>query len=210
VTVLRGYRILLGTGAVAGVLLMGGIAFAHSCTFVVTGTSLQSVFSKNGSTYIDVAITVTDMSNVPNGTWEFPNAPTPGNGVVLPEITAQDTSTKATVSATADLLVSNSQPFGEGQSGTAVYQFDLGALQNPGDNYSIQLDPTFGHDQYYFHVVNVQGGSSPTAPVCQGDVPPIQGELPEVPFAAGLPLVGIGMAGFFWYKKTHRTRNRPA
>lgn len=173
---------------------------------MVTGLSLQSVGSSGGSTYIDVAITVNDTGNDP-GTWMFPDPTNPGPQ--LPEIKVDDTTANTTQDVYATKLIS-SQPLTAGNSGTAVYEFNLGSSQNPGDTYSIALDPTFGNGKYAFHVIGNEDGSQTTAPVCLGDVPPIEGQLPEVPFAAGLPLVGIGVAGFIWYQRKRGMWNRPA
>lgn len=216
------YRNLIGFGVAAGVCLFSGTALADgNCNFEVTGTGLTSVATSQGTTTLDVAITVVDTGNS-DGNWVFPDPSDPNithNPQALPELSITDTTTNQSYTATASSLVSAPAPLTPGNSGTAIYAFQL-ALAAPGDNYAIQLvDHTSDH---VFHMYGLSSDGTinynDTSPVCNDPpAPPISGQLPEVPFAVGLPLAGAGAAWLGRQRKKslrslipHRDRGRPS
>ncbi|AUW95131.1 MAG: hypothetical protein OWR62_11795 [Sulfobacillus thermotolerans] len=221
------YKSLLGVGMAIGLTMMGGTALAApppapAPKFTVTGLSIQSVTTSGSNTDVNVAITVFDTGVQP-GTWEFPNPTfTGGNPNALPTITI--TPTTKPVTATASSLISSPDPtVGPKESATATYQFviptsQLGPL---GNDYTIELvyQPT---SPIVFHMYQPQdsitlASSSPrpsstssfynTAPVYDYDpIVSVVGQLPEVPWAAALPLVALGTVGAIWVtrRNTHR------
>jgi hypothetical protein len=202
------YRQLIGLVVAAGACLGGGTALADGggpCNFEVTGTSLTSVATSQGTTTLDVSITVLDTGNV-QGNWVFPDPADSSinqNPQALPELSITDTTTNQSYTATASSLVSQPAPLTPGGSGTAIYAFQV-ALAAPGDNYNIALvDHTSDH---VFHMYGLGPDGTinynNTSPVCNNPpVPPINGQLPEVPFAIGLPLAGAGAAWLGWRRK---------
>ena len=196
------YASLLGLGMAVSMVMLGGTALAAGAPkFNVTGLSVQSVKTAGANTTVDVAITVYD-TGIKTGTWEFPYPAIIGNNPnALPTIQITNNATKppVQVQATASSLVSSPDPgINADQSATAVYAFTVPTSQlGPlGDQYSIQLVP---QPSGVFHMYQATGSQYNTAPVADGP-PPINfvGELPEVPLAAGLPLVAFGTVGAFW------------
>ena len=190
-------------------VMLGGTALAAPPTgpgpasesFIVTGLSIKSVQTAGLNTTVDVAITVYDTGNQ-TGTWEFPmSSIIGGNPNALPTIKITNKATNKSVTATALSLVSSPDPqLGPPQSATAIYAFTVPTSQlGPlGDQYGIQLVP---HPSGVFHMY--QATSSPsqynTTPVDDPTPPPsVVGQLPEVPLAAGLPLVALGTVGALW------------
>ncbi|POB10258.1 hypothetical protein [Sulfobacillus sp. hq2] len=216
------YKSLLGVGMAIGLTMMGGTALAApapAAKFTVTGLSIQSVTTSGLNTDVNVAITVFDTGVQP-GTWEFPNPTfTGGNPQALPTITI--TPPTKPVTATASALISSPDPtVGPKESATATYQFviptsQLGPL---GNDYTIELvyqpkSPIVFHmyqPQDSITVASSPPGPSsppPTAPVYDYDpIVSVVGQLPEVPWAAALPLVALGTVGAIWVtrRNTHR------
>ncbi len=189
--------------AVSMVMLGGTALAAPAPKFVVTGLSINSVQTVKSNTTVDVAITVLDTGNK-GGTWEFPYPSiTGGNPNALPTIkitnNSTNKSTNKSVTVTASSLVSSPDPhLGPSQSATAVYAFTISPtsqLGPLGDQYSIELVP---HHSGVFHMY-LTTSTNDTAPVYD-ETPPISvvGQLPEVPLAAGLPLVALGTVGALW------------
>jgi len=207
-TMIYRYRTLLGTGMAVGAVIFGGTALAansnqpQSPSFTVTGLSIQSVSSSSGITTVDVAITVLDTGNQTGG-WEFPNSQlVGGNPNAMPAINITDNTTDKPVATdlSSYQLVTNPDPLVSGtQSATAVYAFQLPTPASPGDSFSIQLVNQPAASTSVFHMYQVDG--SGTAPVTASPPPSIVGQLPEVPWAVGLPLVGLGVVGFWGLRR---------
>ncbi len=208
--------------AVSMVMLGGTALAAPAPKFNVTGLSIQSVKTARPNTTVDVAITVND-TGIKTGTWEFPYPAIIGkNPNALPTIQITNNATNKSLlhPVTASSLVSSPDPqINPGQSATAVYAFTVPTLQLGalGDQYSIELVPSVpqgpqgSQSPQVFHMYQATSSSSQynTAPVY--DAPPINfvGELPEVPLAAGLPLVALGTVGAFWVLRRN-ARHRSA
>ncbi|MCL6561587.1 MAG: hypothetical protein K6U87_01100 [Firmicutes bacterium] len=202
------YRKFIGLGVAAGVCLFSGTALADgggTCNFQVQGMGLTSVSTSQGTTTLDVSITVLDTGNV-QGSWAFPDPSDSNinqNPQALPELSITDTTTNQSYTATASSLLNQPAALTAGKSGTALYAFQA-SLPNPGDNYNITLiDHTSDH---VFHMYGLTSDGTynynNTSPVCNDPpVPPISGQLPEVPFAIGLPLAGAGAAWLGWRRK---------
>jgi hypothetical protein len=234
--VIRRYWPLFGASVAVSLALLGGTALAdvhgnnnsnnnddENCPFTVTGLALQSVSSQNNQTTIDVAITVLDNGNQ-GGTWFFPDpsnaAMIGGNPNAVPAINITDTSTgqplATNVPASALVPPTSDPSVTAGQTQTAVYAFDIPTPVSSGDTYSISLVDQPSNSDNVFHMYQPAGAPDGgtqwnTAPVCNAQ-PPLQtvGELPEVPLAAGLPLVGIGAAGAVWLRRRGGLGRRPA
>lgn len=219
------YGSLLGLGMAVSMVMLGGTALATSGPgpgpgpasgsgpasgpapapapdlFIVSGLSVQSVQTVGLNTTVDVAITVYDTGKQ-GGTWEFPyKSIIGGNRNAFPTIQITNKATKTSLPSpmTASSLVSSPDPrINPGQSATAVYAFTVPTSQlGPlGDQFSIQLVP---HHSGVFHMYQAIDSQVNTAPV-DDPTPPINfvGQLPEVPLAAGLPLVALGTVGAFW------------
>lgn len=187
-------------------VMLGGTALAAPPTapapkFTVTGLSINSVKTAGTNTTVQVAITVYDTGNK-TGTWEFPYPSiTVGDHNALPTIQITNNAIKPVTVTTLwneTSLVSSPDPqINPNQSATAIYAFTVptSKLGPLGDQYSIQLVP---HPSGVFHMYQPTDSKPNTAPVY--DAPPINivGQLPEVPLAAGLPLVALGTVGAFW------------
>ncbi|AEJ40215.1 hypothetical protein TPY_2035 [Sulfobacillus acidophilus TPY] len=200
------YRALLGTGMAVGAVIFGGTALAatQSPSFTVTGLSIQSVSSSGGFTTVDVAITVLDTGNQ-GGSWEFPDTQlVGGNPNAMPSIDITDTTTGNPVATdlSSYQLVTNPDPFvSGGQSATAVYAFQLPTPASPGDSFSIQLVNQPAASTTVFHMYQLDDEKLDTAPVTASPPPSIVGQLPEVPWAVGVPLVGLGVVGFWGLRR---------
>ncbi|MCY0900199.1 MAG: hypothetical protein OWU33_14985 [Firmicutes bacterium] len=204
-----GLAILLGP--LAATALLGGSALAApsplSQPFVVTSLSIAGVTKTPTQTTIDVNITVLDTGNK-SGTWEFPTS----NPQLLPAISVVDETTNKSVAGpggvTASELVSSPDPTVQsGRSATATYAFEIPTPSAPGDNFSISLvDQPLTTDKV-FHMIQANGS---TAPV-YNENPPVAavGQLPEVPWAAALPLVALAM-GMLWRRPLSRQRDLQA
>jgi hypothetical protein len=193
-------------GPLAATALLGGTALAapQSEPFVVTGLSIARVTKTPTQTTIDVNITVLDTGNK-SGTWEFPTS-TPQ---LLPAIsvTNQTTGAPATGPAgiTASELVSSPDPTVQPSgSATATYAFAIPTPSAPGDNFSISLVQQPPTTDKVFHMIQANDS---TAPV-YNESPPLAavGQLPEVPWAAALPLVALAM-GLVWWRPLRRQRD---
>jgi len=196
------YQVLTGVGLVVTALIAGGTALADSQSpdFTVTGLAIQSVKTSNGQTTLDVAITVYDTGNQ-TGSWEFPN-PTlaGGNPNALPTIDITDQHTGFTVESNSTALVSSpGLTITGGQSATAVYAFQFPTPPSSGDSFSITLVDQPSKTDNVFHMYQSSGSTAPVT-----DPPPpvgVIGQLPEVPWAAGLPMVGVGAAALLWARR---------
>lgn len=189
--------------AISMVMLGGTALAAPAPKFVVTGLSINSVQTVNSSTTVDVAITVSDTGNK-TGTWEFPmSSIIGGNSNALPTIQITNKTTQQVVVPKAPpSLVSSPDPqINPNQSATAIYAFTVSTskLGPLGDQYSIELVQKKAKSKSLnvFHMYQLV--TYDTAPVYDSNLyPPVVGQLPEVPLAAGLPLVALGTVGALW------------
>jgi hypothetical protein len=170
-----------------------------SCPFVVT--NLQVVSAKFPLTTLELGITVEDVND--SGTWYFPDpAQVSSNPQALPQIEiVQNDQVVAGPFVASEL--DNTPPIPsvtETHSATADYTFNWSKELLAG-NYTVELVPHNPKTDHVFHMYNsdTEYGAS-TAPVCLSPSPPV-GQLPEVPFAAGIPLVGIGVGAVLWYRR---------
>jgi len=199
------YRALLGAGMAVGTAIFGGTALAatKSPSFTVTGLSIKSVSSSGGQTTVYLDITVFD-TGTQSGIWQFPDSQlVGGNPHAMPSIDITDMTTGSSVATDlSSQLVSSPDPtVSGGQSNTAVYAFQLPTPASSGDSFSIQLVNQPAASTTVFHMYQTGGGTTNTAPVTASPSPSIVGQLPEVPWAVGLPLVGLGVVGFWGIRR---------
>jgi hypothetical protein len=185
-------------GSVEPGSVISGSTGGGTCSFYVT--NLQVVSAQFPLTTLELGITVED-SNDP-GTWYFPDpSQVSNNPQALPQIEIFQNGKPVTGSEVAKKLDSKPIPsVTKGQSATADYTFDVSPTLQSG-NYTVELVANnAGHVFHMYNSSNENGTGVGTAPVCL-QVPPPYGQLPEVPFAAGIPLVGIGAGAFLWYRR---------
>jgi hypothetical protein len=186
----------------AGTPVANGTNSAGSCPFVVTNLQVVGPVSFPVSS-LTLAITVYDTGNK-TGTWYFPDPSLVSNssGQLLPTIDIANAPPQDQGLNPSSLLLVNGQiPSVEANSdATADYTYQLPVPLQEG-TYTVSLVPNnAGHVFHMYNGKNENGSGVGTAPVCLQSSPPV-GELPEVPFAAGIPLVGIGVGAFLWYRR---------
>ncbi|MCY0879533.1 MAG: hypothetical protein OWU84_11405 [Firmicutes bacterium] len=207
------YHLLIGAGAATAAIMAGGTVFAAQTSssepFIVTNLALAGVTSKDGTTTVDVNITVEETGNE-SGTWEFPDPSvdySSKNPVEFPTLSITDTTTNTLVTSavTATALLSSPDPAlsNPNTSATAEYAFVIPTPAAPGDTFSINLVNQPSTTNMVFHMIQPTNGGKPnTAPVYdQPPVPPITGQLPEVPWAAMLPLIALGAGVIGWRRR---------
>ncbi|MBX5466041.1 MAG: hypothetical protein K6U14_00915 [Firmicutes bacterium] len=208
-----GWGLTVALEAVAGLVGFGGIALADNgaCHFVVTQVSLASSHSSGGVTTFAVGVTVFDDGVVP-GTFGFPAPTDPNiqnNPEALPVIALTDTQTGTVVQIPATGLLAPSGLLTPGHSASATYTF-AASLGHPQDPYTVALVDR-PHTDHVFHVYQMIDGAlndQDTAPVCNGSSTAPVGQLPEVPWAATLPLLGAGAVGWRWQGLRRRPQGR--
>jgi len=171
-----------------------------SCPFVVT--NLQVVSAQFTLKWLELAITVEDVNDP--GTWYFPDpAQVSNNPQALPNIEFVQNGTVVAGPFVASTLDNSPIPsVTETNSATADYTFDVSPALQSG-SYTVELVPNnAGHVFHMYNSATENGKGVGTAPVCLQSPPPV-GQLPEVPFAAGIPLVGIGAGALLWYRRRH-------
>jgi hypothetical protein len=173
---------------------------AGACSFVVT--NLQVVSFQFPLTTLELGITVEDINKL--GTWYFPDpSQVSNNPQALPKIEFVQNNKVVTEPFVASKLDSSTVPsVTEGNSATADYTFDVSPAL-PSGIYTVELVPNNGGHVFHMYNSAIENGTGVgTAPVCLQSPPPV-GQLPEVPFAAGLPLVGMGAGALLWYRRRH-------
>lgn len=216
-----GRKAILAVGASMGLLAWGAPVFAHghgsiqagslvqngsngggTCNFEVTG------FQVVGSTQfplssLTMAITVEEVTN-DGGPWYFPDPSLVSNNPeALPQIDIYDGSGNLVAGPLSPNAVSPSNPtpsvnYPSPNTATADYTYSLTSALNAG-SYTVDLVPNNGGKVFHLYNSSTEVGAS-TTPVCLPQSPPV-GQLPEVPFAAGIPLLGIGVGAVLWYRR---------
>ena len=147
-----------------------------------------------------LAITVNDTTQA--GNWYFPDpSQVANNPQSLPTVEISENNTP--VPGYTSLLPTSIKkpiPFVTvGTSATAYYTY-LVSPKLPAGSYTVSLVPNnAGHVFHMYSSSSENSNGINTAPVCNG-VPVPVGQLPEVPFAAAIPLAGIAV-GVVWYRR---------
>jgi hypothetical protein len=176
-----------------------------SCPFEVT--AVQVVGSPKfplKSLNLDITVEQTGQTTAP-GPYYFPdpNYVKSTSQQLLPEIDISGSGIPPGFNGIPPTeLLSPNPPVSPSRAGTAEYVFTLRPPLPPGQ-YTVSL-ATSGPSGHVFHMFNSprnqSGPTSGTAPVCLATPPPT-GQLPEVPFAAAIPLVGLGVGAVLWYRR---------
>jgi hypothetical protein len=189
----------------AGPPIENGSGSSGTCNFFVSTIKVTSTspatFPISGLT---LAITVDDTGM--SGTWYFPDPKQVANNPQsLPKIEITQAGTPVS-GDTSVVPTSVTQPIPSvtmGGSATASYTYVL-STPLPAGSYQVSLVPNNAGNVFHMYNSATEAGQGVnTAPVCDGQPVPV-GQLPEVPFAAGLPLLGLGLGSVVWYRRHHR------
>ncbi len=215
-----GRKTLLAWGASLAVLAFGAPVFASgahpgsltagpltsngsntsNCKFYVNEIQVTSAPTFPMSQFT-LAITVNDQTS---GTWFFPDpSQVSNNPQALPKVEIKEGSTvvDASVSPTSIKKPIPSVTTNGGQA-TAYYKYVL-SPSLPTGNYTVSLVETNSGTVFHMYSSPTNQGlpGVNTAPVC-GGTPGPTGQLPEVPYAAAIPLAGLALGGLVWYRRT--------
>jgi hypothetical protein len=215
-----GRKTLLAWGASLAVLAFGAPAFASgahpgsltagplnsngsntsNCKFYVSMIQVTPTPSFPVSQFT-LAITVNDVTET--GTWYFPE-PTPtqvsNNPQALPKVEIMKGSTVVDASVLPTSIAMPIPSVTMGGTATAYYTYVLPSAL-PSGNYTVLLVASTSGNVFHMYNSTTQTGTVSTAPVCDGTPVP-RGQLPEVPYAAAIPLAGLALGGLVWYRRT--------
>ncbi len=193
-----------GGSITPGSLVGNNVSGGGTCNFTVTNLSVVSKTSFPLS-QLTLAITVQETKN-DGGPWYFPNpSMVANNPQALPNIQIYQNNhaeyPPGGISPTS--ILNPDVSVMPGNSATAEYTYSLSPAL-PAGSYTVQLVPNPGGNVFHmYNSLNQTGKGVGTAPVCLQSPIPV-GQLPEVPFAVGIPLVGIGVAALVWYRRRLR------
>ena len=189
------------------------ISSNDSCNFNLQGYTLGSVSPSNNAGDYEMTLTLSVFYNkTPNGdttgAWSFPSSlpvnvtNTDASGL---DITGVQKFTATINSPTTVTL---------GTTATATYTFYVPMAGNPvNDIYTVSLGSNGGSSHNDFvgpsgnsdHMTITVNGNVETSPLCASPAfPSVAGQLPEVPWAVALPIVGLGMGAVIWTRRQRR------
>lgn len=189
----------------AGLPMSNGSSSTSTCNFYVSNMQVTST-PKFPVSQFTLAITVNDNDAAVPGPWYFPDpAQVSGSPVALPQVNIMQGTTVVDSSVYSETTMVYPSPgvipsVTYKHPATADYTFVLSALL-PVGNYTVELANKAGHVFHMYSSPNETSNGVSTAPVCNG--PPVpMGNLPEVPYAAAIPLAGLALGGIVWYRRT--------
>lgn len=190
----------------AGLPMNNGSSSTSTCNFYVSNIQVTPTPTFPVKQFT-LAITVNDNDAAVPGPWYFPDpAQVSGNPVALPQVNIMQGTTVVDSSVYSDTTMVYPSPgvipsVTYKHTATAYYTFVLSAPL-PAGTYTVELAANnAGHVFHMYSSPNETSNGVNTAPVCNGPPVPV-GKLPEVPYSAVIPLVGLALGGLVWYRRT--------